>query len=114
MISVGIKVYLALPVRRPLVEGHCLLVPIVHQPSGVQLDADVWEEIRVFRRLLCRMFEAQHRRMVFTETAMHLRRRPHCYFECLPIPAELADDAPIYFKARVARESALSLHAGGP
>jgi hypothetical protein len=38
--------------------------------------------------------------VVFFETAMYLRKFPHMKMECVPIPRETGDLAPIYFKVR--------------
>jgi hypothetical protein len=38
--------------------------------------------------------------VVFFETAMHLQKFPHMMIECVPIPRETGDLAPIYFKVR--------------
>jgi hypothetical protein len=38
--------------------------------------------------------------VVFFETAMYLQKFPHMMMECVPIPRETGDLAPIYFKVR--------------
>lgn len=44
------------------------------------------------------MFESQELDCVFMETHMNPRRRLHMVLECIPLPRELGDMAPIYFK----------------
>ncbi|KAI4893844.1 hypothetical protein NFI96_021322 [Prochilodus magdalenae] len=55
----------------------------------------------VFRRALVRAFEAQDLDCVFLETHMNPKRRLHLVFECVPLPRELGDTAPIYFKKAI-------------
>ena len=43
----GTRAYLALTQSEPLVEGHCLIVPIQHHLSMLEGDDDVWDEVRV-------------------------------------------------------------------
>uniref|UniRef100_A0A3Q0R5I1 Cwf19-like C-terminal domain-containing protein n=1 Tax=Amphilophus citrinellus TaxID=61819 RepID=A0A3Q0R5I1_AMPCI len=47
------------------------------------------------------MFEAQELDCVFMETNMNPRRRQHMVLECIPLPKELGDMAPIYFKKAI-------------
>ena len=37
--------------------------------------------------------------MIFLETCKNLRHQNHCIIECVPVPKEIGDMAPIYFKA---------------
>lgn len=48
----GTRVYLACTQYEPLVEGHCLIVPIQHHLSMLEGDDDVWDEVRV-RLIAC-------------------------------------------------------------
>lgn len=45
------------------------------------------------------MFREQDEDCVFMETCMRLNHFPHMAIECIPLPRELGDMAPIYFKA---------------
>lgn len=47
MVSCGTKVYIAVPSRKSLVEGHCIITTIQHSACVTALDEDVWEEIMV-------------------------------------------------------------------
>ena len=47
------------------------------------------------------MFESQDQDCVFMETHMNPRRRQHMVLECVPLPRELGDMAPIYYKVCV-------------
>ena len=37
--------------------------------------------------------------MIFLEICKNLRHQNHCIIECVPVPKEIGDVAPIYFKA---------------
>ncbi|KAK7171401.1 hypothetical protein R3I93_003872 [Phoxinus phoxinus] len=99
--AVGSKVYLCLPNSVSLTEGHCLIVPIQHHTAATGLDEDIWSEIQMFRRALVRMFESQELDCVFMETHMNPKRHLHMVYECVPMPKELGDMAPIYFKKAI-------------
>ena len=43
----GTRVYLACTLHEPLVDGHCLIVPIQHHLTMLEGDDDVWDEVRV-------------------------------------------------------------------
>ncbi|KAM4628318.1 CWF19-like protein 2 [Polymixia lowei] len=101
IVALGSKVYLSLPVGVSMTEGHCLISPLQHHCSATGLDEDVWSEIQLFRRTLVRMFESQELDCVFMETYMNPRRRQHMVLECIPLPRELGDMAPIYFKKAI-------------
>uniref|UniRef100_A0A672LPK8 CWF19-like protein 2 n=1 Tax=Sinocyclocheilus grahami TaxID=75366 RepID=A0A672LPK8_SINGR len=101
IVAVGNKVYLCLPNSVSLTEGHCLIVPIQHHTAATGLDEDIWSEIQMFRRALVRMFESQELDCVFLETHMNPKRQLHMVYECVPLPRELGDMAPIYFKKAI-------------
>jgi len=44
------------------------------------------------------MFHEEDRGVVFLEVAMDPKKQRHTYIECIPLPRDLAMDAPIYFK----------------
>ncbi|CAB1453034.1 unnamed protein product [Pleuronectes platessa] len=101
IVAIGSKAYLSLPVGVSMTEGHCLICPLQHHCSATGLDEDVWSEMQLFRRTLVRMFESQEQDCVFMETHMNPRRRQHMVLECIPLPRELGDMAPIYFKKAI-------------
>ncbi|CAH1268410.1 CWF19L2 [Branchiostoma lanceolatum] len=102
IIAIGKKVYLTLPSLKSLTEGHCLLVPMQHVNSGTTMDEEVWAEVQAFRRCLVQMFQADDDQdCVFMETAMRLNQFRHTAIECVPLPRELGDMAPIYFKKAI-------------
>ncbi|NP_001089662.1 CWF19 like cell cycle control factor 2 L homeolog [Xenopus laevis] len=101
IIAIGTKVYLRLPNHLSLTEGHCLIVPLQHHTASTLLDEDIYNEIQVFRKALVRMFESKDLDCVFLESNIYARKRFHLVYECIPLPKELGDMAPIYFKKAI-------------
>ena len=60
-------------------------------------------QLQIFRKGLTRMFADNDEDVVFMETSMHLRRHPHMVVEVIPMPKEVGDMAPIYFKVNYFR-----------
>ncbi|KAI8322682.1 hypothetical protein GQ54DRAFT_237917, partial [Martensiomyces pterosporus] len=101
IVALGNRVYLALPNREPMNDGHCLIAPIEHiSGSSLKCDDDMWDEIHNFMKCLMRMFMARSQGAVFIETVMSTSpsRAGHCVIECIPMPMDKAMDAPGYFK----------------
>ncbi|XP_028656231.2 CWF19-like protein 2 [Erpetoichthys calabaricus] len=101
IISIGSKVYLCLPNCVSLVEGHCLIVPLQHHTAATSLDEDIWQEIQAFRKSLVETFNDKGLDCVFLETHMNPKQRRHMVYECIPLPREIGDMAPIYFKKAI-------------
>ena len=101
LIAAGIGVYLAVPSHQSITEGHCLLVPIEHTTCSLQMDENVWSEIRVFQKGLTRMFADRDMDVIFTEIYSHSKRRSHMYIECIPLPKDEGSLAPMYFKKAI-------------
>uniref|UniRef100_A0A8C2SSS4 CWF19-like protein 2 n=1 Tax=Coturnix japonica TaxID=93934 RepID=A0A8C2SSS4_COTJA len=101
IIAIGTKVYLSLPSNQSLIEGHCLIAPLQHHTAATLLDEEIWEEIQMFRTALVKMFEAKGLDCVFMETNMSMKKRYHMVYECIPLPKEVGDMAPIYFKKAI-------------
>ncbi|XP_022170847.1 CWF19-like protein 2 [Myzus persicae] len=100
-IAKGEKCYLCLPSYKSLTEGHCLIVPIYHYACATDIDEDVWTEMQVFRKVLTTMFKDQDEDVIFFESAMRLNNMPHMTWNCVPVPIEIGDTAPIYFKKAI-------------
>nr|CAH90352.1 hypothetical protein [Pongo abelii] len=101
IVAIGVKVYLCLPNVRSLTEGHCLIVPLQHHRAATLLDEDIWEEIQMFRKSLVKMFEDKGLDCIFLETNMSMKKQYHMVYECIPLPKEVGDMAPIYFKKAI-------------
>ncbi|XP_062052939.1 CWF19-like protein 2 isoform X3 [Lepus europaeus] len=101
IVAIGVKVYLCLPNFQSLTEGHCLIVPLQHHRAATLLDEDIWEEIQMFRKSLVKMFEDKGLDCIFLETNTNLKKQYHMIYECIPLPKEVGDMAPIYFKKAI-------------
>ncbi len=100
-VSYGVKCYLALASRRRVADGQCLIIPMEHTVATTQADESVQEEITFFKRHLVKMFAAQGRGCVFLETVLSMQRQRHTTVECIPVPREALQEAPIYFKKAI-------------
>ncbi|OVA07564.1 Cwf19-like protein [Macleaya cordata] len=102
VVSIANFTYLMLPQWQPVVQGHCCILPMQHESATRSVDNNVWDEIRNFKKCLIKMFAKQERDVVFLETVMGLaKQRRHCLVECIPLPHEIARQAPLYFKKAI-------------
>eukprot|EP00094_Tigriopus_californicus_P008183 TCALIF_07879-PA protein Name:"Similar to cwf19l2 CWF19-like protein 2 (Xenopus tropicalis)" AED:0.03 eAED:0.04 QI:26/1/0.5/1/0/0/2/170/654 len=101
IVAIGKSSYLSLPHHVSLTEGHCLLLPLNHVSCATLTDEDIYDEIQEFRRCLVRMFAEDDQDCVFFEHADRLKSFPHMILECVPIPRELGDMAPMYFQKAI-------------
>lgn len=101
LVHIDDKVYLSLPNYLPMVEGHCLIVPKNHVSSFLQLDEDEWIEVEALKKALMRFFEMQEKCVTFLETSLNFHRCPHAIMECIPMPKETGELAPLYFKKAI-------------
>ncbi|NXP85050.1 C19L2 protein, partial [Passerina amoena] len=74
---------------------------IVLHLSFLALSVDSTFSSRMFRNALVKMFEAKDLDCVFLETNMSMKKRYHMVYECIPLPKEVGDMAPIYFKKAI-------------
>ena len=56
--------------------------------------------VQVFQKGLVAMFKERDEDIIFLETC-YLHKRRHMIIECIPVPKEVGDMAPIYFKVCV-------------
>ncbi|KAI1420511.1 hypothetical protein F5Y12DRAFT_772597 [Xylaria sp. FL1777] len=98
VVSLGTRVYLTLPTEPELSEGGAVIVPIQHRTNLLECDDDEWEEIRNFMKCLTRLYHDQGREVVFYENAAAPQRHMHAAMQAVPIPYELGDTAPAFFK----------------
>ncbi|KAF9935199.1 hypothetical protein FBU30_006284 [Linnemannia zychae] len=101
VVSMGTRVYLGLPLYKEFLPGHCMIVPIQHVTSTLELDDDAWDEIRNFMKCLIQMNAAEDKAMIFSETVINLKWQKHTVIECIPIPWQAGQAAPGYFKEAI-------------
>ena len=101
LVAMGKSSYVCLPWHHSLTEDHCFIVPIGHTKCSTLLDEDVYNEMQMFRKALVKMYEADDRDCVFYETAMGLKHHPHMVLECVPLPREMGELAPMYFQKAI-------------
>lgn len=97
--------------KKRLVPGHCYIVALQQAASSRAVQEEVWDEMSNFKKSLRRYFGAQGRGTLFLETALIKSGRAWANVECLPVPLECEEDAPLYFKQSLsAAESEWSTH----
>ncbi|XWS08844.1 hypothetical protein CRYUN_Cryun40dG0035200 [Craigia yunnanensis] len=102
VVAIANFTYLMLPQWQPIVPGHCCILPMQHESATRTIDNNVWDEIRNFKKCLIMMFAKQDKELVFLETVVGLaQQRRHCLIECIPLPREIAKQAPVYFKKAI-------------
>ncbi|NWY27579.1 C19L2 protein, partial [Pheucticus melanocephalus] len=74
---------------------------VVLHLTFLALSVDSTTSSRMFRNALVKMFEAKDLDCVFLETNMSMKKRYHMVYECIPLPKEVGDMAPIYFKKAI-------------
>ncbi|KAK5657854.1 hypothetical protein OQA88_2927 [Cercophora sp. LCS_1] len=100
IISLATRVYLTLPTAPELTgaEGGAIIAPLSHRTNLLECDDDEWEEMRNFMKSLTRLYHEQGRDVVFYENAAAPHRRLHAALVAVPIPYELGDTAPAFFR----------------
>lgn len=53
-----------------------------------------------FMKCLMRMFADRDQGVVFYETVLSFKQQRHTYIEAVPLPWDLYEDAPAYFRVR--------------
>ena len=71
----------------------------------------LWLARQIYRKGLTRMFEDQDRDALFLETCMNPKGQRHMAMECVPLPKDIGDMAPIYFKVGLGGKRGESLVA---
>ncbi|ORY57451.1 CwfJ C-terminus 1-domain-containing protein-like protein [Pseudomassariella vexata] len=98
VVSLGTRVYLTLPTEPEISDGGAVIVPLQHRKNLLECDDDEWEEIRNFMKSLTRMYHDQGREVIFYENAAAPQRHMHAAMQAVPIPYDLGDTAPAFFK----------------
>lgn len=101
ILALGTRVYLTLPTQPELSEGGAVIVPIQHRTNLLECDDDEWEEIRNFQKCLTQMYCDQGRDVVFYENAAVPHRKGHAAMMAVPLPYELGEVAPAFFKEAI-------------
>ncbi|KAI3413488.1 hypothetical protein GPALN_010978 [Globodera pallida] len=109
IVAYGLKTYLAVVNWDGLSPEHCYIAPMAHCASLVQMDEDVYEEMKLWMKGLVAMWrdgrgeeeEEGEQDCVFVESALNVREQQHMSIECIPLPKELGELAPIYFKKAI-------------
>ncbi|KAI5307135.1 hypothetical protein KEM56_004044 [Ascosphaera pollenicola] len=101
VISLATRAYLTLPTEPEITEGGAVIVPLDHHTNLLECDDDEWEEIRNFMKSLTRLYHDQGRDVLFYENAANPHRTPHAAMVAVPIPYELGDTAPAFFREAI-------------
>lgn len=102
LLSLGDKVFMALPPRGAMCDDHVLLIPVNHAVSLTALDEDVWDELQQFKQCLVKMWKAQDKDVVFMETVMNVKKGRQTALHCIALgPEEGGDIAPMVFKKAI-------------
>lgn len=101
VLSLGTRVFLTLPTEPEISTGGAIIVPIEHRTNLLECDDDEWEEIRNFMKCLTRMYHDQGRDVIFYENAIAPQRKLHAAMVAVPIPYELGETAPAFFREAI-------------
>ncbi|KAI5819660.1 CwfJ C-terminus 1-domain-containing protein-like protein [Pyronema omphalodes] len=101
VISLGTRVFLSLPTEPELTPHGAMIVPIQHRTNMLECDDDEWEEVRNFMKSLVRMYSALNLDVIFYENAAAPHRRKHASIVAVPLPMDLGEVAPAYFKEAI-------------
>lgn len=103
VIALGTRTFLTLPTEPEISDGGgAVIVPIQHRKNLLECDDDEWEEIRNFMKSLIRMYNQQGRDVIFYENAAFHERNPrHAAMQAVPIPFELGETAPAFFREAI-------------
>nr|XP_019014591.1 cell cycle control protein cwf19 [Kwoniella pini CBS 10737]OCF53372.1 cell cycle control protein cwf19 [Kwoniella pini CBS 10737] len=101
IVALGTRTYMCCTQFEELVPGHCLIVPIQHHLSMLELDDEDWDEVRNFMKCLMLMWSKKNYGVIFFETVLTFKFQKHTYIEAIPIPFELFEDLPQFFKESI-------------
>ncbi|KAL8804402.1 MAG: hypothetical protein Q9182_002597 [Xanthomendoza sp. 2 TL-2023] len=101
VVSLATRVYLTLPTEPEISDGGSCIVPVQHRGNLLECDDDEWEEIRNFMKSLTRMYHDQGRDVIFYENAAAPHRKRHAGMEVVPLPYNLGEMAPAFFKEAI-------------
>ncbi|KNE63312.1 hypothetical protein AMAG_08451 [Allomyces macrogynus ATCC 38327] len=96
IISIGVRAYLALVPYESV--ATCQIIPVDHMVTTLDGDDAFWDEVRNFQKCLMRMYHAQGKAVLFTETVLDTKWQRHTVIDVIPVPAAFHGDAPGYFR----------------
>lgn len=106
VVAMGMNTYLGVPAYQSLTAGHCMIIPIEHTACSLQMDENVWSEVKIFQRGLARMFSDNDQDVVFTECFSSPGRKAHMHIDCIPLAKQEGSLAPMYFKKAILESDA--------
>ena len=87
------------PTQSALRPGQCVIVAAQQAPSCRALSEDVFEQVQLFKHALRRLYGRKGLGCLFLETSGRPgSRNAWARVECVPVPLEVEEDAPLYFK----------------
>lgn len=98
IITMDSEICLSLPPYASLTAGHCIITPIQHIACQLQLDENIWEKLKVYKRILYKIFSDQNQYPIFYEIYNNRHKFLHMQLQCVPLPKEVGELAPMYFK----------------
>ncbi|ODQ65370.1 hypothetical protein NADFUDRAFT_47055 [Nadsonia fulvescens var. elongata DSM 6958] len=98
IIAIGTKVYLTIPPQPELAKYSATIVPITHHNNTLMCEEDEWDEIRNFMSCLAKMYHSLGKGVIFYENAVSPHKNGHAVIEAVPIPLDLSNSAPAFFK----------------
>ncbi|KAK4957542.1 Pre-mRNA-splicing factor cwf19 [Elasticomyces elasticus] len=101
VVSLATRTYLTLPTEPEIGKGGAVVVPIQHRKNLLECDDDEWEEIRNFMKSLTRYYASLDHGVIFYENAASPGKNHHAALFAVPLPWELAETAPAYFKEAI-------------
>ncbi|ORX35345.1 CwfJ C-terminus 1-domain-containing protein-like protein [Kockovaella imperatae] len=111
MVALGTRTYMCCTQFEELVPGHCLIVPLQHHLSSLEMEDDDWEEIRNFMKCLMQMHAKDNKGVIFFETILSFKQQRHTFIEAIPVPFAQFQDLPAYFRESIlASESEWTQH----
>ncbi|OCF45127.1 cell cycle control protein cwf19 [Kwoniella heveanensis CBS 569] len=111
VVAMGTRTYMCCTLFEELVPGHCLIVPLQHHLSMLEMEEDDWEEVRNFMKCLMKMHAQNNNGVIFFETVLSFKHQKHTYIEAVPVPFEQFQDMPAYFRESImASEGEWSQH----
>jgi hypothetical protein len=83
--------------------GQCVVVAAAQAASCRALAEEVWEQVQLLKHALRRLFGKTGQGCLFLETSGRAGSRDAwARVECVPVPLDVEEDAPLYFKQALA------------